>query len=213
MKRISTATKVVDKFGAGKHGFTNGDVVGGIAATDLEADHFDHVQEEICAVIEDPAAVVAAGAVDGGSKIQLLTALKALFAKKVPAAEAMEGTAKVATQAQTDAGADDTTIVTPKKLRWGVSYLLAVTGYVVLPSWLGGIIIQWGATTTSATAGANTPATFPIAFPTAAWRVFGSNTSSSTSGTTVYAGAMTLTGFVAASSVALLGVAWLAIGK
>lgn len=71
MKRISTATKVTDKFGAGKHGFTNGNVVGGIPATDLEDSWFDSVQEEIAGVIE------ALGvALDGNNRGQLLAALK-----------------------------------------------------------------------------------------------------------------------------------------
>ena len=74
MKRISTATKVVDKFGAGKPGFTNGNAVAGLAATDLEADWFDHVQEEISRVIE-----AGGGAVDGSSYTQLLTAIQSLI--------------------------------------------------------------------------------------------------------------------------------------
>lgn len=52
MRRISTATRVVDKFGAGKDGFTNGNAVSGIAATDLEDVWFDHIQEEIANVVE-----------------------------------------------------------------------------------------------------------------------------------------------------------------
>lgn len=52
MRRISTATRVIDKFGAGKDGYTNGSVVGGVPATDLQAEVFDHVQEEIANVIE-----------------------------------------------------------------------------------------------------------------------------------------------------------------
>lgn len=71
MQRISTTTKVVDKFGAGKHGFTNGNVVGGIPATDLEDAWFDNVQEEIARVVE------AAGIVlDGNDKAQLLAAIR-----------------------------------------------------------------------------------------------------------------------------------------
>jgi hypothetical protein len=60
------------------------------------------------------------------------------------ASETNQGTAKVATQAQANAGADDTTIVTPKKLRWGFELLKATNGYLVLPTWLGGLIFQWG---------------------------------------------------------------------
>lgn len=71
MQRISTTTKVVDKFGAGKHGFTNGNVVGGIPSTDLEDAWFDNVQEEIANVIE------AAGvALNGAVKTQLLQSIQ-----------------------------------------------------------------------------------------------------------------------------------------
>lgn len=71
MRRISTATRVVSKFGAGKDGFTNGDAVGGIPATDLEDVWFDHVQEEMASVIE------AAGmTLDPNDRTQLLAALQ-----------------------------------------------------------------------------------------------------------------------------------------
>ncbi|MFS8930938.1 hypothetical protein [Cupriavidus taiwanensis] len=71
MRRISTSTKVTDKFGAGKHGFTNGNAVGGIPATDLEDVWFDHIQEEAAGVIE------AAGIVlDPNNRAQLLAALQ-----------------------------------------------------------------------------------------------------------------------------------------
>lgn len=77
MRRISTATRVTNKFGAGKDGFTNGDPVGGIAATDLEDVWFDHVQEEIATFVE------AAGLVlDPANRSQLLAAVQALFAAK-----------------------------------------------------------------------------------------------------------------------------------
>ncbi|WP_085581454.1 MULTISPECIES: phage tail protein [unclassified Pseudomonas] len=80
------------------------------------------------------------------------------------ATELNQGTAKTATQAQTDAGSDDQTIVTPKKLRWGFSALKASNGYLMLPSWLGGLVIQWG-TTGAIAAGAQMTVTYPIAFP------------------------------------------------
>lgn len=88
----------------------------------------------------------------------------ALAALSMQATEVNQGTAKVATQALTDAGMDDSTIVTPKKIRWGFSILKALNGYIVFPSWLGGLIIQWGSNTASA---ADYLVTFPIAFPTA----------------------------------------------
>lgn len=85
------------------------------------------------------------------------------------ASETNQGTAKVATQTQTLEGTDDSTIVTPKKLRRGFAISLAVNGYIALPNWLGGLIIQWGqvkgATYNSINNFVATPVTWPIAFP------------------------------------------------
>lgn len=92
--------------------------------------------------------------------------IAALEALATQATEIQLGTAKIATQALTDAGADDATIVTPKKLRWGFQILKGSNGYVVFPSWLGGLVIQWGVKAASATPG-NNPVVLPIAFPTA----------------------------------------------
>lgn len=73
MRRISTATRVVNKFGVGKDGFTNGNPVGGIAATDLEDAWFDHVQEEVATFVE------AAGlTLDPNNRSQMLAALPKL---------------------------------------------------------------------------------------------------------------------------------------
>ncbi|WLG85983.1 phage tail protein [Pseudomonas cucumis] len=80
--------------------------------------------------------------------------------------EVNQGTAKIATQTLTDAGNDDATIVTPKKLRWGFSANIFGGGalsYIVFPSWLGGLIVQWG-TTAIINSGANLTQVFPIAF-------------------------------------------------
>ncbi|MGY2170552.1 phage tail-collar fiber domain-containing protein [Pseudomonas gingeri] len=68
----------------------------------------------------------------------------ALAALAAQATEARQGTAKVASATQMSAGSDDSTIVTPKKLRLGFSVSLATNGYLVFPSWLGGLVIQWG---------------------------------------------------------------------
>lgn len=81
------------------------------------------------------------------------------------ATETQAGTAKVATQAQTNAGTDDATIVTPKKLRWGFSVMLASSGYIVFPSWLGGLIIQWIIDNTGLPGGIGKTITLPLAFP------------------------------------------------
>lgn len=52
MRRISTATAVADLFGVGKPGFRDGDKAAGIPATDLNAELFNGIQEEIMAVME-----------------------------------------------------------------------------------------------------------------------------------------------------------------
>ena len=52
MQRISTATKAVDLYGAGKHGFKDGDLAQAIPATDLNAAWFNGAQEELLALIE-----------------------------------------------------------------------------------------------------------------------------------------------------------------
>ncbi|WP_095119270.1 phage tail protein [Pseudomonas sp. Irchel s3f10] len=83
------------------------------------------------------------------------------------ASESNQGTAKIATQAQTDAGTDDKAVVTPKKMRWGFSIGISEnlgSSYVVFPTWLGGLIIQWGMTNAIAS-GANYLQAFPVAFP------------------------------------------------
>lgn len=78
MKRISTTTRVVDKFGAGKDGYTDGNVVGGVPATDLEAALFDNLQEEIANVVEGSGLVLNAGVFT-----QLRQAVKRLFGGNV----------------------------------------------------------------------------------------------------------------------------------
>lgn len=52
MHRIDTPTAQIDKFGAGKNGFTNGDPSTGRRATELNSDMWDAVQEEIANAIE-----------------------------------------------------------------------------------------------------------------------------------------------------------------
>jgi len=111
--------------------------------------------------------------------------------KAEQAAETTQGTAKVATQAQTNAGADDTTIVTPKKLRAGFNISLGSSGYLSFPTWLGGLILQWGSLTTSSSG--DVGVSYPIAFPNAAFCVaFGCQT-------------LSTVGNVSASAIALAG--------
>ncbi|CAI8912866.1 hypothetical protein EMIT0P44_30285 [Pseudomonas sp. IT-P44] len=87
------------------------------------------------------------------------------------ATEVNQGTAKVATQVQVNAGADDATIVTPKKLRFGFSISLALNGYIIFPTWLGGLVFQWGRVTQALGTISTVP--FPVAFPNACMFLIG----------------------------------------
>lgn len=74
MRRIDTATAVADLFGVGKSGFRNGNKALGIIPTDLNAEWFNAVQEEIANVIE------AAGlAITPGDSTQLLKAITSMI--------------------------------------------------------------------------------------------------------------------------------------
>lgn len=102
---------------------------------------------------DNPDTLVKMGITDAYTK----TEVGAMVAQ---ASETKLGTAKIATQALTDAGVDDATMVTPKKLRLGFLASLTQNGYVVFPSWLGGFTIQWGAVN----AGDKTPVSFTLAY-------------------------------------------------
>ncbi len=91
-----------------------------------------------------------------------IAALKALA---VQATEINWGLARIATQTEVDAGADDATAVTPRKLRKGFAISLGANGYIALPSWLGGLILQWGHTTVAGFDITHTTS-FPLRFPT-----------------------------------------------
>lgn len=83
------------------------------------------------------------------------------------ATEAAFGWAKIATQTQTNAGTDDATMVTPKKLRAGVVVSLVADGYIALPSWLGGLIFQWSKTPAGVVpaGGQSFMGSWPVGFP------------------------------------------------
>jgi hypothetical protein len=94
----------------------------------------------------------------------------------LPAAtETVAGVAEIATAAETLAGTDDALIVTPLKLRSGFAISLAASGYIKLPDWMSGLIIQWGSKTiATGVASANADVTFPLTFPNAVYRLVAS---------------------------------------
>lgn len=80
------------------------------------------------------------------------------------ATESVLGLIKVATASQTTAGTADDVAVTPKKLKLGFNFIASGNGFIALPSWLGGLIIQWGSIPPIAP-GASAVITYPTVFP------------------------------------------------
>lgn len=75
MRRIATPFRHLNKFGPGRDGFANGDPIAGVPATDLQAEWFDALQEEVAAVAE-----FGGVALDPNSNVQLLQGIQRLIA-------------------------------------------------------------------------------------------------------------------------------------
>ncbi|MDH1506297.1 phage tail protein [Aeromonas caviae] len=118
--------------------------------------------------VKGKAQIATQAEVNAGTDDTKFVTAKKLLAWVKQATETVLGMMKVATQAQTNAGTDDGVAVTPKKLRAGFSVLLGSNGYLAFPTWLGGLIIQWGEM--SVPVNATATSALPIAFPTAAFQ-------------------------------------------
>lgn len=93
------------------------------------------------------------------------------------ASETVAGIAESATQVEVDSGAAGNMTVTPAKLRFGFAASLGSSGYVAFPSWMGGLILQWGNVLQSWTTnndGSPVDFTFPITFPNEVYQVVAS---------------------------------------
>ena len=90
-------------------------------------------------------------------------------AKTGQATETVAGIAEICTNAELLAGASDAVVATPLKLRLGFAASLGTNGYISFPTWMGGIIIQWGYN--SNVVDIEALITFPTPFPTACYNV------------------------------------------
>lgn len=97
--------------------------------------------------------------------------IAALAVLAAQATETNQGTAKIATDAQMLDSANDQVIATPKKFRKGFAISLGTNGYLALPTWLGGLVLQWGSVPVAAQSSA---ISFPMEFPNALYTVTGS---------------------------------------
>ncbi|MFP1915010.1 gp53-like domain-containing protein [Lonsdalea quercina] len=193
MHRIDTSTAQVDKFGAGKNGFTRGNPQTGTLATELDDDYFDAVQEEICAVIE------AAGvSLNKGNRSQLLAALQSLFLQpKNNFSEISQRGSDAVNAAHSNlglGGAARLGVATSGQMAEGKSNSLLPTveavmslfnkrnflsnDYIRIPDVSGGLIIQWG--TASVSQGSSMAVALPVSFSTACLSVMVSNAGNNT---------------------------------
>ena len=85
---------------------------------------------------------------------------------EVAATESTAGVVERLTQAEVDAGTDTTRYPSIAKLLGGFAVSKAANGYIRLPTWLGGVTLQWGLTATIGFDATST-ITFPLAFTTA----------------------------------------------
>jgi phage-related tail fiber protein len=125
--------------------------------------------------------------------------IAALAPLAAQATEINQGTAKISTQAQVDAGADDATIITPKKLKFGLTIIKGASNWAVeFPSWLGLLKLQWGVHS-GQTGDAETSVTFPIGFdavPTCVSMLTHEGDTTVQSSTVTQGRKMTTTGFL-----------------
>ncbi|MGE8409512.1 MAG: phage tail protein [Pseudomonas sp.] len=106
------------------------------------------------------------------------------------ATETVYGYSRIATLAEANAGASDAVIITPRKMQYGISFSFGARGHLAFPTWLGGLIVNWGfetaiaqATAVGGSVGPTRDATLSLAFPTqglGAWASMGFSTMSTT---------------------------------
>lgn len=108
---------------------------------------------------------------DGSTDVTLVTT-------GAVASETVLGGAKAATQTMTNAGTDDSTFITPKKLRWGFQASLTTNGYLIFPSWFFNLVLQWGLSPS----GSSVVVNYPLQFPTSLFFVMTSDINDNSAG-------------------------------
>ncbi|CAI8780085.1 Phage tail protein [Pseudomonas donghuensis] len=112
----------------------------------------------------------AEGGADTAKPMTALRVFQAIAKVVKQATEAAPGWLKIGTQAQVDAGSGDDVAVTPKKMRLGFQFYPSGVGYVVFPTWLGGLILQWQSGPIGN--GVDTTHNFVIPYPNGPFAVF-----------------------------------------
>lgn len=181
--------------------FTDGDPLLGVPASRDPSSWANGVTDEILNVI-----TTAGLTPDEENNTQLLDALVAMGVRA--SSTSQTGVVELATSAEVQTGTDTVRAVTPSGLA-SFAKSFSSQGYAKLP---GGLIIQWGQAT--ATSNPGTAVTFPIAFPTAALCVAGSDYVSTVSSplNTQAACNLTASGFTMLSTGTSEVAYWIALG-
>jgi len=130
---------------------------------DLELLTQTQVEDLIAQAATEATQAEAEAGVDDKRKMTPRRVFQALRSALANATETLRGTLRIGTQAEVDAGTLDGVAVTPAKLKHGFMASLTTNGYIVFPSWLLGITIQWGSIPMPSQ-NARSEVTFPLAF-------------------------------------------------
>ncbi len=136
------------------------------------------------------------------------------FNKRIfQASETALGWVKIATQQQVNQGTEDIRVITANTLRAGFVLFWpgSGNGYISFPSWLGGLIIQWGAIGSSLD---DVVTVLPVTFPRSFMRVLACNdyTHNSNAIGFVSASPRDKGSFISKGSSPTLGASFIAIG-